>query len=205
MIFWKLFYTFCKIGIFNFGGGYAMIALIQNEVVEKQGWMTMAEFTDIVATSQVTPGPIGINGRLHRSSKRRLRPDLGCRGRISRLLFRHIAAAYPDVAHQQIPPGPQGQSYFENGYVGTETDGHRIDCRRCRTVGQLRDVRHVCGEPVAVFFKYRTVRRRLHRLIEVEVKSDSTDCDCGSDRDYRILCGVSPIETSRIVFIKETP
>lgn len=61
MIFWKLFYTFCKIGIFNFGGGYAMIALIQNEVVEKQGWMTSAEFTDIVATSQITPGPIGIN------------------------------------------------------------------------------------------------------------------------------------------------
>ena len=61
MIFWKLFYTFCKIGIFNFGGGYAMIALIQHEVVEKQGWMTMTEFTDIVATSQITPGPIGIN------------------------------------------------------------------------------------------------------------------------------------------------
>ena len=61
MIFWKLFYTFCKIGIFNFGGGYAMIALIQNEVVENQGWMTSAEFTDIVATSQITPGPIGIN------------------------------------------------------------------------------------------------------------------------------------------------
>lgn len=61
MIFWKLFYTFCKIGLFNFGGGYAMVALIQNEVVEKQGWMTMTEFTDIVATSQITPGPIGIN------------------------------------------------------------------------------------------------------------------------------------------------
>ena len=61
MIFWKLFYTFCKIGIFNFGGGYAMIALIQNEVVEKQAWMTAQEFTDIVAVSQMTPGPIGIN------------------------------------------------------------------------------------------------------------------------------------------------
>lgn len=61
MIFWKLFYIFCKIGIFNFGGGYAMIALIEDEVVEKQGWMTATEFTDIVATSQVTPGPIGIN------------------------------------------------------------------------------------------------------------------------------------------------
>ena len=61
MIFWQLFYTFCKIGIFNFGGGYAMIALIQNEVVEKHAWMTVQEFTDIVAISQMTPGPIGIN------------------------------------------------------------------------------------------------------------------------------------------------
>ncbi|MBO4381505.1 MAG: chromate transporter [Bacteroidales bacterium] len=61
MILWKLFFTFLKIGIFTFGGGYAMIALIQNEVVEKNGWMTIQEFTDIVATSQLTPGPVGIN------------------------------------------------------------------------------------------------------------------------------------------------
>ena len=61
MIFWKLFYTFCKIGIFNFGGGYAMIALIQNEVVEKYHWLTAEEFTDLLAVSQMTPGPVGIN------------------------------------------------------------------------------------------------------------------------------------------------
>ena len=61
MIFLELFYTFCKIGIFNFGGGYAMIALIQNEVVENHAWMTAQEFTDIVAVSQMTPGPLGIN------------------------------------------------------------------------------------------------------------------------------------------------
>lgn len=61
MIFWKLFLSFCKIGIVNFGGGYAMIALIQHEVVEKNRWLTLQEFTDIVATSQMTPGPIGIN------------------------------------------------------------------------------------------------------------------------------------------------
>ena len=61
MIFWKLFCTFCKIGIFNFGGGLAMLALIQHEVVEVNAWMTEAEFADIVATSQVTPGPVGIN------------------------------------------------------------------------------------------------------------------------------------------------
>ena len=61
MIFWKLFCTFCKIGIFNFGGGLAMLALIQHEVVEVNAWMTEAEFADIVATSQVTPGPVVIN------------------------------------------------------------------------------------------------------------------------------------------------
>ena len=61
MIFWQLFYTFCQIGAFTFGGGYAMISLIYSEVVERHGWLTAAEFTDIVAVSQMTPGPVGIN------------------------------------------------------------------------------------------------------------------------------------------------
>lgn len=61
MIFLELFYVFSKIGIFNFGGGYAMLSLIQDEVVNKHNWMTVNEFTDIVAISQSTPGPIGIN------------------------------------------------------------------------------------------------------------------------------------------------
>ena len=61
MIYWKLFVTFFKIGLFNFGGGYAMISFIQNEVVFKHAWLTTAEFTDVVAISQVTPGPVGIN------------------------------------------------------------------------------------------------------------------------------------------------
>ena len=57
----KLFWTFFKIGLFGFGGGYGMLSLIQNEVVEKQQWISNSEFTDIVAVSQMTPGPIGIN------------------------------------------------------------------------------------------------------------------------------------------------
>ncbi|MBQ0046715.1 MAG: chromate transporter [Prevotellaceae bacterium] len=61
MIFLQLFLVFSKIGIFNFGGGYAMLSLIQDEVVNKNHWMTVSEFTDIVAVSQSTPGPIGIN------------------------------------------------------------------------------------------------------------------------------------------------
>lgn len=61
MIFLQLFYTFFKIGLFSFGGGYGMLSVIQGEVVTKHGWLTHTEFTDIVAISQMTPGPIGIN------------------------------------------------------------------------------------------------------------------------------------------------
>nr|WP_314782609.1 chromate transporter [uncultured Porphyromonas sp.] len=57
----QLFWTYTKIGLFGFGGGYAMLSLVQDEVVVKQGWVTEQQFTDIVALSQVTPGPIGIN------------------------------------------------------------------------------------------------------------------------------------------------
>ena len=61
MIFFQLFYTFLIIGAFTFGGGYSMIALIQGEVVNHWGWMTAQEFTDLLAVSQMTPGPVGIN------------------------------------------------------------------------------------------------------------------------------------------------
>ena len=61
MIYLQLFYTFFKIGLFGFGGGYAMLSMIQGEVVTRYGWVTSQEFTDIVAISQMTPGPIGIN------------------------------------------------------------------------------------------------------------------------------------------------
>lgn len=61
MLFLQLFYTFFKIGLFGFGGGYAMLSMIQGEVVNRYGWISASEFTDIVAVSQMTPGPIGIN------------------------------------------------------------------------------------------------------------------------------------------------
>lgn len=61
MIYFDLFWTFFKIGLFSFGGGYAMLALIQDEVVRIHGWVTNTQFTDIVAVSQVTPGPISVN------------------------------------------------------------------------------------------------------------------------------------------------
>ncbi len=61
MIFFYLFITFFEIGVFGFGGGYGMLSLIQHETVEHWEWLTASQFTDIVAISQMTPGPIGIN------------------------------------------------------------------------------------------------------------------------------------------------
>lgn len=61
MIYFSLFLTFFEIGLFGFGGGYGMLSLIQHETVEHHHWLSTAEFTDIVAISQMTPGPIGIN------------------------------------------------------------------------------------------------------------------------------------------------
>lgn len=61
IIFLQLFYTFFIIGLFGFGGGYGMLSLIQTETVMHHHWLSSAEFTNIVAISQMTPGPIGIN------------------------------------------------------------------------------------------------------------------------------------------------
>ena len=61
MIYIKLFLTYLKIGLFSFGGGYAMLSFIHNEIVDKHHWITTQEFTDIIAVSQMTPGPVGIN------------------------------------------------------------------------------------------------------------------------------------------------
>ena len=61
MIYLQLFWSFLQIGLFSFGGGYAAIPLIQGQIVERHGWLSMPEFTDLITISQMTPGPIAIN------------------------------------------------------------------------------------------------------------------------------------------------
>ena len=58
---WTLFSTLFKIGLFTFGGGYAMLALLESELVEKKGWLEKDEYLDMVAIAESTPGPIAIN------------------------------------------------------------------------------------------------------------------------------------------------
>ena len=58
---WTLFWTFAKVGVMTFGGGYAMLPILQREVVEKKGWATDEELTDYFAIGQCTPGVIAVN------------------------------------------------------------------------------------------------------------------------------------------------
>lgn len=61
MIYLKLFLSFLQIGLFSFGGGYAALPLIREQVVEQNAWLSMSEFTDLITISQMTPGPIAVN------------------------------------------------------------------------------------------------------------------------------------------------
>ncbi|MDY6030116.1 MAG: chromate transporter [Acidaminococcaceae bacterium] len=61
MIYWELFWSFVKVGAFCVGGGYASMPLIQAQVIDEHGWLTLEQFIDIFTISQMTPGPIGIN------------------------------------------------------------------------------------------------------------------------------------------------
>ena len=61
MIYIQLFFSFLQVGLFSFGGGYAAMPLIQGQVVQGHGWLSMSEFTDLITISQMTPGPIAVN------------------------------------------------------------------------------------------------------------------------------------------------
>lgn len=64
-MFWKMFITFFKIGAFTFGGGFAMIPIIQDEIVEKHKWMDEEEFVDTISLTQAAPGPIAVNASIY--------------------------------------------------------------------------------------------------------------------------------------------
>ena len=61
MIYLQLLLSFLQIGLFSFGGGYAAMPLIQEQIVDIHGWLDMEQFTDLITISQMTPGPIAIN------------------------------------------------------------------------------------------------------------------------------------------------
>lgn len=82
-MFWKMFITFFKVGAFTFGGGFAMLPIIQNEIVVKQKWIDEDEFVDALSLTQAAPGPIAVNTSIYVGYKLKKIPGaivcvLGC-------------------------------------------------------------------------------------------------------------------------------
>ena len=61
MIYLRLFLSFLQVGLFSIGGGYAAMPLIQSQAIDKYGWLTLDEFTDLISIAEMTPGPIAVN------------------------------------------------------------------------------------------------------------------------------------------------
>lgn len=121
MIYLQLFLTYFKIGVFGFGGGYAILSMIQDEVVNTHHWISVREFTDIVAISQMTPGPISINsatyigytvtGNVFGSLIATIAlclPSIIIMAIVMRYFFKHRANAWVDAAFKGIRPAAVG-------------------------------------------------------------------------------------------------
>ena len=107
-VYLKLIWAYLKIGLFGFGGGYAMLALIEREVVTP-GWITEQMFTDIVAISQMTPGPIGISYHCH------------C----------HVALVPAGTLCKSLHSPSQGVGYNQGSVCRVASCRHRTYCIGC--------------------------------------------------------------------------
>ena len=92
----ELFCTFFKIGAFTFGGGYAMVALLEHEFVEEKRWLTREEFLDMVAIAESPPGPVAVNSATGPGVPVRRLPlwQCACRPLQSSTLFRSSSTAF---------------------------------------------------------------------------------------------------------------
>jgi len=106
MIYWRLFWEFFKVGLFTFGGGYAMIPLIQQSAVERFHWITMDEFAEILVISELTPGPFAVNSATFIGYKMAhvLGAFAGTLGVVlpSFLVVLIIASVFPQVQHNPV-------------------------------------------------------------------------------------------------------
>lgn len=179
MIWLQLLYVYLKIGIFGFGGGYAMLSLIQADVVDRYKWISLQEFTDIVAISQMTPGPIGTIVRLISAIQpyiMRVFSFYGSPRFLSDHICRMFAVVHTGTGHLLLFCQVQEQQICRCRLYGLTSGHSRTDRRRRTHVDEQRELHRLQ--------KFPDLRCRLHPYLEVQGPSDTDDCigwGCGVD------------------------
>ena len=151
-LYWKLFFTFLKIGAFTFGGGWAMISLIEREVVDKNKWIDREEFLDLLAISQSMPGILAVNISVSIGDKLR-----GFRGS----LRHHPPFVSHNIGHRHIP---DPRHYQEQPHSVTHIHGHSSVCG-CAHRGSGHHI-GPCRQNIMAHCvdSHRGCRAHLHRL-----------------------------------------
>ena len=176
MIFLQLFIAFLKIGIFGFGGGYAMISLIQGEVVTSHKWLSSSEFTDIVAVSQMTPGPIGINSATYVGYAAVVgegyAPWMGILGSVVATLAVVLPSFLLMIVVIRI-----FHHFHDHPVVKSMLELLRpTHCSRSITLNDSRELRYTHREPLAVRHQSLHLHLYVYRYAMDEDTSYSHDC-----------------------------
>ena len=158
MIFLYLFITFFEIGLFGFGGGYGMLSLIQHETVEHWHWLSSSEFTDIVAISQMTPGPSDSH------------PRFGNRHVCPRASLTHL-----DDTHQQVVYAVYAPPFCRKHLCRPAPCRSRSVSSRHLIVMHARELQFAKGRPVAVLHQLFPLRLRFLRCEGCEDQSHPHD------------------------------
>lgn len=171
MIYLQLFYTFFKIGLFGFGGGYAMLSMIQGEVVTRYGWVSSQEFTDIVAISQMTPGPIGINAATY--------VGFTSTGSVWGSIIATFAVVLPSFILMltiskfffKVSETSCGGIYLRRAAPGSS----RITRFRCAGINECRKFRLAYERYLFIRHQYHYIPDRFHRNKKIQSQSDIND------------------------------
>lgn len=187
MIFLQLFYTFFKIGLFGFGGGYAMISMIQGEVVTRHEWLSSTEFTDIIAISQMTPGPIGINSATYVGYSAVVNAGyshvIGILGSVVATVSVVLPSFILMVLISKFLFEISEASDHRFRVQGFTSGGSRTAGSRCTGSDERRELRYL---QLADSDEYLTFCRNIHRLLPLQSQSHSLDCNLRFHRLYHI-------------------
>lgn len=187
MIFLQLFYTFFKIGLFGFGGGYAMISMIQGEVVTRHEWLSSTEFTDIIAISQMTPGPIGINSATYVGYSAVVNAGyshvIGILGSVVATVSVVLPSFILMVLISKFFLKYQKHPIIASVFKGLRPGGSRTAGSRCTGSDERRELRYL---QLADSDEYLTFCRNIHRLLPLQSQSHSLDCNLRFHRLYHI-------------------